>query len=727
MIQHIVPKLYKTQARKNLLVLGLFIVLTAIFTYPKLFCISTCVKDSGDPLLNAWILAWDVRTLLSNPLSVFDTNMFYPHQNTLAYSESQFSNALLALPIYVTTKNPILAHNFVYLFSFVMSGFGMYLLVNHLTKNIAAGVMAGIIFAFVPYRFSHFQIQMLATQWMPLALLYLDRAVHRQKWSSFLLFGLFYNLTILASYYYAMFFTVALIVLGLAYLLIFKRHILTKNFLMPFFFIVFITVIINVPLAKPYFELADLGLVRSKETTELFKITFSDLLITAPENLLYGKLGETLRNSYWSEHVAFPGFIALGLAVFAIVSAVQPRTVWFVKSKPETRKMVFAYTAVLLISFLLAMGASYDVPFTNLTIPLPFGWLFDHVPGFKGLRTPSRFIIITLMMLAILSGYGFAQLQPHIHKQKHVYAASILLTIFIAIEYLSIPIPFYAQAPSEIPEIYTWLQKIDTDEAIIELPFPATVDGNPDFGRLAGIEGWRLYYATYHWMPMVNGYSGFLPYGQDQIIADMLDFPDAKSIRRLNELGVRYVIVHQDQFDEHQKQQFEEYIDQYTDDLHQVAAYGDDLALELQFQGGDEARRALRDVSFGNKIKLIGFGLDTTVYAPGDELSLSLLWRTLEEMSEDYTVFVHLIDEDGNLLAQHDSQPQESPTSAWHRQEIIRSQHTLHIPTDAASGEARLVIGLYAWPSLDRLPVIDSNQRAIDDIITLTDTSIDIP
>ncbi|MCP4423318.1 MAG: hypothetical protein GY803_02390 [Chloroflexi bacterium] len=228
------------------------------------------MSNSGDPLLNSWIMAWDARAFFNDPTHIFDANIFYPHKNTLAYSESQFANALQALPVLWMTQNPILANNFIVLFSFVMSGFGMYLLVKRLTNSVWAGIAAGIIFAFTPYRFTHMRVQLVATHWMPLALLFFDKMIKRKKWTDFLWFGLFYNLTILTSYYYAIFFTVGLAVLGAGYFFADRRQALTKKFLFALGGVVLATAVINIPLAEPYFELAEMGLTRSEELTNQF-------------------------------------------------------------------------------------------------------------------------------------------------------------------------------------------------------------------------------------------------------------------------------------------------------------------------------------------------------------------------------------------------------------------------------------------------------------------------
>ena len=138
--------------RKNILTLILFVGLTTAMNYPRSINLANTLDETGDSLLNTWILSWNVHKLTTDLNGYFDGNIFYPHKKVLAYSEYLFASALLALPVIYYTKNPILGYNFVWFLSFVLSGWGMYLLVNYLIKNRLAGIMAGIIFAFFPFR-----------------------------------------------------------------------------------------------------------------------------------------------------------------------------------------------------------------------------------------------------------------------------------------------------------------------------------------------------------------------------------------------------------------------------------------------------------------------------------------------------------------------------------------------------------------------------------------------
>ncbi|MCA1554315.1 MAG: hypothetical protein LC737_08055, partial [Chloroflexi bacterium] len=155
--------------KRTLLVLAIYALLAFAATHPLWQHLDDVVPgDVGDPVLNTYILGWDARALIGDPLHVFDAGIYYPLHNTLAYSENLLGSALLALPIALLTGEPLVAYNFTFLFSFVLAGFGMYVLVLRLTRRRDAAFVAGVAFAFAPYRLASLaHIQLTTVQWLP--------------------------------------------------------------------------------------------------------------------------------------------------------------------------------------------------------------------------------------------------------------------------------------------------------------------------------------------------------------------------------------------------------------------------------------------------------------------------------------------------------------------------------------------------------------------------------
>jgi hypothetical protein len=156
-----------------------YIAITIAGTWPLTRGLGRDVAwDLGDSVLVMWVLAWDAEQMLamlrgdfSRLATFFDGNIFFPAPLTLAYSEHMLPQAVQILPIYAWSGNPILCYNLLFLSTFVLSGLGTFLLVRELTGRSLAAFVAGLLFAFAPYRLPQSpHLPVLSAQWMPLAL-----------------------------------------------------------------------------------------------------------------------------------------------------------------------------------------------------------------------------------------------------------------------------------------------------------------------------------------------------------------------------------------------------------------------------------------------------------------------------------------------------------------------------------------------------------------------------
>jgi len=112
-------------------------------------------------------------------------------------------------------------------------------------------------------------------------------------------------------------------------------------------------------------------------------------------------------------------------------------------------------------------------------------------------------------------------------------------------------------------------------------------------------------------------------------------------------------------------------------------------------------------VNLGDSITMLGYDLAAATGGPGESMRLTLYWQALEEMRHDYTVFVHLVGQDGGIVSQDDGQPDGGfyPTSYWDKGEVVRDEHVLTVPPKLGVGEYELRVGMYALEDMHRLPV----------------------
>jgi hypothetical protein len=127
------------------------------------------------------------------------------------------------------------------------------------------------------------------------------------------------------------------------------------------------------------------------------------------------------------------------------------------------------------------------------------------------------------------------------------------------------------------------------------------------------------------------------------------------------------------------------------------------------------------DATLGGEIALAGYELDSDVIEPDQILRLTLLWRAVAPATEDYVAFVHLLDGEGRLVAQHDGQPVGgfAPTTSWQVGETVVDNHGLLITSGTPQGEYQLVAGMYVPATGDRLRVLGQGSVTEQDSVFL--------
>jgi hypothetical protein len=259
--------------------------------------------------------------------------------------------------------------------------------------------------------------------------------------------------------------------------------------------------------ALPYLAASNrVGGRRSTGEIARFSARPHDYLIATPDNRIYGE-----RYRSRSERRLFPGILAPLLAVVGVVL------------RSPTRSAV-AYLVALAVSFEMSLGVN----------GYSYHFLYEYVPVFSGLRAPARLGIFVIMFLGILSAYGLAALSETVPAQARG-ALSVLIPCVLLVEYSVSPLKLVAYENSP-PQVYEFLARLPSG-VVAEFPMPP-VDGLP------GPDARYTYMSTFHWKPLVNGYSGYYPPTYLQRLRDMRSFPDAESLNDLRRAGVKYVVYH---------------------------------------------------------------------------------------------------------------------------------------------------------------------------------------
>lgn len=493
-------------------------------TFPQILHMRDAVHDDGDPLLNAWTLAWVAHQLPRAPGHLFDANIFFPERWTLAFSETLLVPGVLATPMRWLGAGPILVHNIVLLSGFALSGVGMALLVRMLTGCGGAGAIAGLVFAFLPYRIAHFpHLQLQQTQCLPFAMWGFHRLLSTGRVRDGVLMGVFTAGQVLSCAYYGLFLVPYMVIVCGVTLLFRQRRedsaapssVIARGLLVA----AAITVTATAPLARAYLAARTVVGERAAAEVAFGSATWRDYVTAPAVNLLYGG---TFSRVAEPEHALFPGFVAVVLALIAL----SPPAVFGRRTTNDgPRTTVVAYTLGLVLAFDVSLG------FNGLT----YGLLYDYVVPFRSLRIPARMGIMVGLSLAVLAGCGVASIAARVSApaRRTILAA---IGALILIEYASRPIPLQP-IPAAIPEVYADLLRDGgsvSPAALVEYPMSARDD--PTY----------MYYSTFHWQPLVNGYSGFFPASYTEVVAASQDLPGDAFIDLIKRRGARYLAVHQE-------------------------------------------------------------------------------------------------------------------------------------------------------------------------------------
>ncbi|MCJ7611383.1 MAG: hypothetical protein MUP19_03895, partial [Candidatus Aminicenantes bacterium] len=240
-----------------------------------------------------------------------------------------------------------------------------------------------------------------------------------------------------------------------------------------------------------------------------------------------------------------PARPAFGLLMVLTAWFIASKVVFLLKKKrqaSESDKRAYLYLLIFGWALFLSFGSGFAIlrnsPFNQRfhgDLFSPFHWFYDYVPGFKGIRVPSRYAVFVLLAVAVLAGFGWKALSARLRTGKVRVLAFALLVVFLNAEFLSVPQKLkLLPVGGDIPPTYRWLKDQPGDFAIIELP---QFDWIPD-------ESAYMYFSLFHGKRLVNGYSGFIPYSADYLRAVFREFPSQGATDILQQWKVKYVVFH---------------------------------------------------------------------------------------------------------------------------------------------------------------------------------------
>ena len=262
-------------------------------TWPQAAHLSDRLNDLWDAKQNAWILHWDFVQTFRDPARLFQAPILYPARYALAFSESLYGAAVFGFPLLALGGSILVNYNVVFLLGMAFSGWSAWLLARHVTGDAAASLFAGVLYAFVPWRFA--QLPHINMQWggfLCLLFLFLIRYLDSGRRSDLALLGVCFAGNLLATLHFGLFsgflVGVTLVFEALAGGRERQRRIASA------LAVVAAAVFLCLPFLIPYQKAEKLyGMRRRIEEVEAFSAKPLDFLSAGSRNRLYGALTRT--------------------------------------------------------------------------------------------------------------------------------------------------------------------------------------------------------------------------------------------------------------------------------------------------------------------------------------------------------------------------------------------------------------------------------------------------
>jgi len=223
------------------------------------------------------------------------------------------------------------------------------------------------------------------------------------------------------------------------------------------------------------------------------------------------------------------------------------RAVWTAWGAQYRDNPTAFYLLLTVVSAGLALGGRYGL------------WQFVYwLPGFNFIRGSSRFMVLGLLGVAVLSGVGFDGLTARLVPARRTLAAlavgGLLVAEFSALPFTGVPYRL------DIPAADLWVARQQKPFSVAEVPVTTSERYHSNY----------MLHSMAHWQKTVHGFSGIRPALHEELYDQLRTFPSEDSVRHLAQLDVTYVIVHSSWFPAEERRLVEE----------RLLAFGSSLKLE---------------------------------------------------------------------------------------------------------------------------------------------------
>ncbi len=509
------------------------VVLSLVMTWPTMRDpLRTLPNDFWDPSLQSWQMAWSGWAIWHNPGQLWQSNAFYPEQYGFAYSDT----LLGYLPASLIGSGPVAAvlrYNILFVLVFALAFFGAYMLARQLGSRVPGALVAGAAFAYAPWRWTQIShLNILSTGGVVLSLAMLarghgyslrhglrpDRA--KPGWALAGWLTAAWQITIGFGVGLQLGYLLGLLVLASTGWWLLRRPRLNRRLLRFDAIGCAVFMAVFAAMAYPYLKMVQVYPYAPRTLGEV--MSFSPPILgffTAPSNeWLWGAAHQSARTSL-DQRGGWEALILPGFALYALAAIGLFYSTW------SWRRRLLLFVVMLGVGD-LAMGLRAPVTYI-------YHKLYWNMPGWDAIRTPGRFVVWIILILALLAAGAMTAVQERAQawlRLRGRVAARRLLAVGLVVPCALVLVEGIQKAP------FPTVPKAPAGFATLAAPvlvLPSTYNDD----ELV------MLWSTTNLATIANGGSGFEPAGIRRMHEISLSFPDAASVAYLRDRGVRTVLV----------------------------------------------------------------------------------------------------------------------------------------------------------------------------------------
>jgi hypothetical protein len=563
-----------------------YLALTLFFLRPAAAVLAThFAPDPGDPLFNLFVLKWGVHEMRTGMHGFWDAPMFFPAHGATTFSDHLLGPAAFATLFTLIVPNALAAYNLLFLGSFVLCGFNTWFVLRRSGVAAPVAFLGGCMFAFSSFRWDQLShIQVLLMQWIPVTLWSWDRLLAAPSARRGVLFFLFYALHVTGGSYLGYMIHFPLLVLLAFRAPDWWRSGRVREALRVMIPVGLAAGLLLAALYVPYLTDARKRARMPSEILE-FGASLVSYVTPAPANLYAGWWAAGWKRP---ENSLFAGFLPTLLALLAAAHGwvhappLRPLSrgrlavlaglgalvaaAWLLgevrvwahfahATAPDLELLsahrlgVFAAAAALLAFGLRrSWGGNWPLRLAEidpwergvlvsgalcflLSFPLVYLPLMRVIPGLSGMRVPARFAAFVSFSLVYFAARELDRRLRGLSPAGRRLAAGLVAALLI-LDLAPRPVEWRPIPP--VPAVYRWLARQPDVTALLELPLGSYTDSILP-----------LYFATFHWKPLVNGYSGYLTDDYVHLRETCCwPLPDDEVLARLRGWGVSHILLH---------------------------------------------------------------------------------------------------------------------------------------------------------------------------------------